>query len=332
MTPPLFALRFDFRNPAFAGTSPAERYEAALDMAEWADRLGCVSIAVSEHHGSPDGYLPSPLPMVAAMAARTTNVRFMVAALIAPFYEPLRLAEDMIVLDHLSKGRVDLIVAGGYVREEFAMYGVPMNERGKRVREVVGTLKAAFSGEPFEFEGRTVRVTPAPFRPGGPSISLGGSSEPAARRAARIADGFIPSVPEVWEFYRDEVIKLGRLDPGPCPIGENRTVALAEDPDKGWDEMAPFFLHETNAYGEWQAQDDVASPYRVVEGVDALRESGHYAVLTPDQYVAELRAAPFPFAFFHPLCGGMPMELAWPSLRLFEHEVLPAFTEERSSS
>jgi alkanesulfonate monooxygenase SsuD/methylene tetrahydromethanopterin reductase-like flavin-dependent oxidoreductase (luciferase family) len=332
MTPPLFALRFDFRNPAFAGTSPAERYEAALDMAEWADRLGCVSIAVSEHHGSPDGYLPSPLPMVAAMAARTTNVRFMVAALIAPFYEPLRLAEDMIVLDHLSKGRVDLIVAGGYVREEFAMYGVPMNERGKRVREVVGTLKAAFSGEPFEFEGRTVRVTPAPFRPGGPSISLGGSSEPAARRAARIADGFIPSVPEVWEFYRDEVIKFGRLDPGPCPIGENRTVALAEDPDKGWDEMAPFFLHETNAYGEWQAQDDVASPYRVVEGVDALRESGHYAVLTPDQYVAELRAAPFPFAFFHPLCGGMPMELAWPSLRLFEHEVLPAFTEERSSS
>jgi alkanesulfonate monooxygenase SsuD/methylene tetrahydromethanopterin reductase-like flavin-dependent oxidoreductase (luciferase family) len=263
--------------------------------------------------------------MVAAMAARTTNVRFMVAALIAPFYEPLRLAEDMVVLDHLSKGRVDLIVAGGYVREEFAMYGVPMNERGTRVREVVSTLKAAFSGEPFEFRGRTVHVTPAPFRQGGPSISLGGSSEPAARRAARIADGFIPSVPEVWEFYRDEVIKLGRPDPGPSPIGENRTVALAEDPDRGWEEMAPFFLHETNAYGEWQAQDDVASPYRVVEGVDALRESGQYAVLTPDEYVVELRAAPFPFAFFHPLCGGMPIELAWSSLRLFEHEVLPAF-------
>ena len=326
MTPPLFALRFDFRNPAFAGTSPAERYAVALDMAAWADRLGCVSIAVSEHHGSSDGYLPSPLPMVAAMAARTTNVRFMVAALIAPFYEPLRLAEDMIVLDHLSKGRVDLIVAGGYVREEFAMYAVPMKERGTRVREVVSTLKAAFSGEPFEFKGRSVRITPAPFRPGGPSISLGGSSEPAARRAARLADGFVPSVPEVWEYYRDEVITLGRPDPGPCPIGENRTVALAEDPDKGWQEMAPFFLHETNAYGEWQAQDDVASPYRVVEGVDALREAGQYAVLTPEEYVAELRAAPFPFAFFHPLCGGMPIELAWSSLRLFEHEVLPAFT------
>lgn len=321
----LFGLRFDFRNPAFAGTTPAERYEAAFEMVEWADRLGCVSIVVSEHHGSPDGYLPSPLPMVAAMAARSTNVRFMVAALIAPFYDPIRLAEDMIVLDHLSKGRVDLVVAGGYVREEFAMYGVPMHERAKRVNETVRTLKAAFTGEPFEFRGRMVQVTPAPYRSGGPSISLGGSSEPAARRAARIADGFIPSVPEVWDFYRDEVQQLGRPDPGPSPIGESETVALAEDPDKGWKEMAPFFLHETNAYGAWQAQDDVATPYRSVEDLDELRATGKYRVVTPGEYVEELRAAPFPFAFLHPLCGGMPIDLAWSSLRLFEHEVMPAF-------
>ena len=89
----MFGLRFDFRNPAFAGTTPADRYAAALDMAEWADGIGGVVIAVSEHHGSADGYVPSPLPIVAAMAARTTNVRFSVAALIAPFYDPLRVAE-----------------------------------------------------------------------------------------------------------------------------------------------------------------------------------------------------------------------------------------------
>src|SRR3954447_23745841 len=166
----LFSLRFDFRNPDIARTTMADRYAAALDMAEWADELGCVSIAVSEHHGSPDGYLPSPLPMVAAMAARTTNVRFLVAALIAPLYDPLRLAEDLVVLDHLSRGRVDVIVAGGYVREEFAMFGVPMRERVQRVNETVATLRAAFSGEPFEFRGRTVQVTPAPYRESGPGI------------------------------------------------------------------------------------------------------------------------------------------------------------------
>lgn len=321
-----FALRFDFRNPEQAGTTMADRYAAALDMAEWADRLGCARITVSEHHGSPDGYLPAPIPMLAAMAARTTNVRFLVAALIAPFHDPLLLAEEMIVLDNLGRGRVDLVVAGGYVHEEFALFDVPMNERAKRVTEVVTTLKAAFTGEEFTYRGRTVRLTPAPFRPGGPSVSLGGSTEPAARRAARIADGFIPSVSEVWEYYRDEVLKLGRPDPGPSPIGRNRVVALAEDPDKGWEQMAPFFLHETNAYGAWRAQDDLAAPFRSVTGTDELRESGQYRVLAPERFVAELKSSPRPFTQFHPLCGGMPMELAWSSLRLFEHEVLPAFT------
>jgi alkanesulfonate monooxygenase SsuD/methylene tetrahydromethanopterin reductase-like flavin-dependent oxidoreductase (luciferase family) len=154
---------------------------------------------------------------------------------------------------------------------------------------------------------------------------LGGSSEPAARRAARIADGFIPSVPDVWDFYRDEVRRLGRPDPGPSPIGENRIVALARDAETGWEQMAPFFLHETNAYGAWQAQDDIASPYRTVDDIDQLRASGQYCVITPDEFVAELKAAPFPFAVFHPLCGGTPPDLAWSSLRLFENEVLPAF-------
>lgn len=323
----LFGLRFDFRNPEFAGTAMADRYAAALDMAEWADRLGCVSIVLSEHHSSPDGYLPSPIPMLAAMAARTTNVRFMIAALIAPFHDPLRLAEDLVVLDNLSRGRVDVLIAGGYVREEFAMFGVPMSERVKRVTETVKVLKAAFAGGPFEHHSRTVDVTPRPFSANGPGVMLGGSSEPAARRAARIADGFIPSVPEVWDFYRDEVQKLGRPDPGPSPTSDNEVVAFAEDVEDGWRRMAPFFLHETNAYGAWQAQDDVATPFRTVDDVNDLRSTTRrYRIVTPVQFVEEQRRSIFPFALLHPLCGGMPIDLAWSSLRLFEREVLPAFT------
>ena len=89
--------------------------------------------------------------------------------------------------------------------------------------------------------------------------------------------------------------------------------------------MSPFFLHETNAYGAWQAQDDLATPYRQVADADALRITGQYRVVTPADFVTEMKAAPFAFAQLHPLCGGMPPDLAWSSLRLFEREVLPAF-------
>ena len=320
----MFGLRFDFRNPEFAGVSMADRYDAAIEMAQWADRLGCLSQTVSEHLGSPDGYLPSPLPMLAAIASRTTNVRLMVAAVIVPFYDPLRLAEDLIVLDHLSRGRVDVILAGGYVTEEFEMFGVPIGERAKRVTEAVETLRAAFTGESFEFRGRKVRVTPSPYREGGPALMLGGSSDAAARRAARIADGFIPSIPEVWDAYRDECIKLGKLDPGPGMLPPAHTVALADDPDEGWKVHGPYFLHESNAYGKWIKDSGAPGPYRQAADVAELRGMGEYRVVTPTDMVEDLKAAPFPFAMFHPMCGGTPPELAWSSLKLFETEVLNA--------
>jgi alkanesulfonate monooxygenase SsuD/methylene tetrahydromethanopterin reductase-like flavin-dependent oxidoreductase (luciferase family) len=325
----MFALRFDFRNPPIGATSMAERYAAALDMVEWADQRGCVNVTVSEHHGSADGYLPSPLPMVAAMAQRATNVRFTVAAIIAPFHDPLRLAEDVCVVDNLTQGRLDLIVAAGYAREEFEMFDVAMNQRPARVTEAVTTLKAAFAGAPFEYRGRTVQVTPPPYRPGGPQVRMGGASEPAARRAARIGDGFMPTEPHVWDWYRDEMITLGKPDPGPFAGGDTSVVAIAEDAEKGWDQLAPFFLHEMNAYGAWQAQDDTANGYRIVDDVDALRATGQYRVVTPDELVSQLQAAPIPFAMFHPLVGGTPPELAWESLRLFEREVLPEFASPR---
>lgn len=321
------SLRFDLRNPAFAGTSMADRYEAAVGMAEWADRLGCpASVSMSEHHGSADGYIPSPAVILAAMASRTTHVRFTVAALIAPFHDPLRVAEDFCVLDNISKGRVDLIVAGGYVPGEFEMFGVPISERARRVSEAVAVLRSAFAGKPFDYRGRRVHITPEPFSESGPRIILGGSTEAAARRAARIADGYVPSTHDTWQFYRDEMIKLGKPDPGPgMGGGETSVIALARDPENGWDEMAPYFLHETNAYGEWNAQSGKGGPYNGVADLDELRATGRYTVLTPEQMVERLKAAPMQLAAFHPLCGGMPIDLAWESLRLFESEVMPEF-------
>jgi alkanesulfonate monooxygenase SsuD/methylene tetrahydromethanopterin reductase-like flavin-dependent oxidoreductase (luciferase family) len=291
-------------------------------MVEWAEERGAIMVSLAEHHGSDDGYLPSPLPMAAAIAARTKSMRVGINALIAPFYDPLRLAEDIAVVDLISNGRVDVTLGGGYVHEEFAMFGVPMNERPARMTETVATLRAAWTGEPFEFRGRTVRVLPTPAQPGGPTITMGGSSEPAARRAARIGDGFIPTQPEVYEFYRDECRNLGKPDPGPWLGGSTTTTFVAENPESAWEKLAPYFLHETNAYGGWREMDNVQTGYRSAATLAELRESGRYRVLTPADYQTELRAAgDLAFAVLHPMCGGIPPDLAWKQLELFEAQV-----------
>lgn len=323
----LFGLRFDMRTPAFAPGTGSERYRAAVDMAAWADRMGFLIVVLSEHHGSADGYLPSPIPMAAAIAARTSTIRLTLSALIAPFHDPLRLAEDLAVLDLLSDGRVDVVLANGYVQGEFDMFGVPMAERARRTTEMLHTLKAAWTGETFEFRGREVRVLPMPAQPGGPRVSLGGSVEASARRAARIADGFMPSTPDIWEFYVDECLKIGKPDPGPHLGGDTTVVHVAADVERGWEELAPHAMHEVNAYGAWSAAAglDTQVGYDLFDDPDELRASGRYRVMTPDELVADLRErGPFAFTMLHPLVGGLSPEVAWRSLELIEHEVLPA--------
>src|SRR6187397_1749408 len=116
------SLKFDLRAPQW-GTPAAELYAAAIDMCEWADDAGFDVVRFLEHHGSDDGYCPSPLVMAAAAAARTSRIRIRVRALILPLHDPLRIAEDAAVVDVISRGRLELVVAAGYVRSEFAMFG-----------------------------------------------------------------------------------------------------------------------------------------------------------------------------------------------------------------
>lgn len=317
----LYIMRFDLRNPAIAGTSLTDRYAAMLDMVEWADQNGCLAVSLSEHHASEDGYLPSSLVMAAAIAARTTNIAIAINALIVPFHDPLRLAEDIAVVDQLSGGRLNLTFAGGYAAHEFEMFGIDPSERPRRIRETVETLRQAWTGKPFEFRGRTVRVLPTPAQPGGPAIVLGGSSAPAARRAARIADGFIPSDDACWEFYRDECITLGKPDPGPSMGFDAEVVVLADDPESAWSEIGPYFMHESNAYGAWDPAAGAAN-YRQVADIDELRSGSQYRILTPEQYATELGDPDLAIARLHPMVGGIPPDLAWRHLHLFEQHLL----------
>jgi alkanesulfonate monooxygenase SsuD/methylene tetrahydromethanopterin reductase-like flavin-dependent oxidoreductase (luciferase family) len=320
-------LRLDMRSPAFA-RAPQELYAAGLEMAEWADRRGFAELMLSEHHGADDNYLPSPLVYGAALAARTQHLRLRVSALVLPLHDPLRIAEDVAVLDNISGGRAELVVVGGFLPEEFAMFGRSRKDRGTLVEEGVRVLENAWSGEPFAFRGRTVRVTPRPVQRPRPPILLGGSSAAAARRAARIADGFIPVVPEIYPIYLEECEKLG-VDPGEPRSYGPPFLHVAEDPDEAWARIAPHALHESNSYAAGYARAGISGPFQAAENAEALRASGLYQVLTPDECVALAEAlGEHGSLFVHPLMGGLDPDVAWTSLDLLASRVLPRLRNE----
>ncbi len=316
------------RAPAFSSAPPAELYAAALEMAEWGEKNGCMQIVVSEHHGSEDGYLPSPLVLASAIAARTKSIRIQVAAIIVPLHDPLRLAEDMAVLDILSGGRVSYVTAVGYVEAEFEMFDRTFRGRGKRMDQCLTAMRSAWTGEPFEFEGRSVRVAPKPLTPGGPALLMGGNSLPAARRAARFDMGLLTQGlnPDIEETYRSECEKLGKA-PGLCinPPSDLVTSAfVSQDPGRAWREIGPHLLHDARAYAKWMGDANQSVSRSVATTVEELRaQNGPYRIFTPNEAIEHLRQTGL--MLFQPLCGGIPPQLAWSSLDLFARDVLPAF-------
>lgn len=319
------ALRFDLRCPSFGRANSEELAQAAIEQCEWADRNGFLSVTLSEHHGSPDGYLPSPLVLGAAIAARTRRIRILIAALIAPLHDPVRLAEDIAMLDVISKGRVIPVFSGGYVESEFLTFGRKLSDRARVMESIAPFMRKAWSGEAFEHDGRTVRVLPRPVQRPHPPIFMGGASNAAARRAARHGDHFIPSKPEYWEIYREERMNLGRGDPGDAPKTTGNACFVAEDPDAFWEELAPHALYEMQAYGQWAADSGSDTGYQKVETAEALRETGDYPVYTPEELVDRaLQMGPGTTVMLHPLVGGLDPKLSFSMLELFERKVIPA--------
>ena len=320
----MFTMRFDLRAPD-TGAPIGDLYAAALEMATWGESRGCLAIQVSEHHASPDGYLPSPLLLASAIAARTDRMPIQVAALLVPLHDPIALAEEMAVLDILSAGRVSYVCAIGYRAEEYAMFGQPMKGRGQRLEVCIEALKQAWTGKPFEFEGRPVRVTPKPFTPGGPMLLMGGSSKIAVRRAARLGMGMVTQGgdPELEAIYRAACEESGTT-PGMFIHPAEGTVTsgfVAEDPDRAWQEIGPHLLHDARMYAAWMGAGAAASKSEAMD-IDALRaEQGAYRIFTPDEAVDYIRS--HGMFLTQPLCGGLPPDLAWPSLELLVEKVLP---------
>jgi alkanesulfonate monooxygenase SsuD/methylene tetrahydromethanopterin reductase-like flavin-dependent oxidoreductase (luciferase family) len=272
-----------------------------------------------EHHCADDGYLPSPLLLGAAIAARTEQLMLNLVILL-PFYDVARLAEDMSVLDHISAGRATYVFGIGYRKEEYDHFGLSLSDRGRLADEKLGLLRRLLAGEEVTHAGRRMKVTPQPRTPEGPMMSWGGASLPAARRAGRnglglLANGGVPGMQEAYE----SACRENGFETGFMLIPEKDAATncfVADDVDAAWDEIGKYLLHDAMAYSEWNPDNTVSANITTAKTVDELRhESTSHVILSVDE--ARKRLAAGEVFNINPLCGGIPPAIAWPYLKTF---------------
>jgi probable F420-dependent oxidoreductase len=318
-----------------------QEYHDIVELSRLAETLGYDSVWVSEHHGSSDGYLPSLLPLLAALATATDRVRLGTGVILTPFHHPLRLAEDAAVVDLLSGGRLILGLGLGWREEEFRMFGIPIRERVRRTTETVEIMRKAWTGRRFDHEGRAfrldqVKVTPAPAREPGPPIYLGGFVEDAVRRAGRLGDGYIRSrgglehARDALAVAEDGARQAGK-DPDALGFAQLHNAFVWQDGD-AWEVVRPGATHQLGVYDAWREgadtpDNDTLEPApQDEEQVRRLTPAGD-----PRAILRALRPWVDTFADrdeFHLVVRlhypGMDLETAARAVELFGEEVLPA--------
>jgi probable F420-dependent oxidoreductase len=224
----------------FANAGPFAYPDLFETLVRTAERVGFESLWTVEHvvipvgyrskyPYSPEGKMPAPenvplsdplLPLAYA-AALSRHLRLGTGILILPQRHPAYVAKEVATLDVLSRGRALLGIGSGWLAEEFATLGVPFEQRGARTDEAIRAIRSLWKSQPEPFHGKffawdAVESNPKPIQQPGVPILVGGHSEAAARRAARLGDGFFPAqgdfetLPRLFAVLRGECERLGR--------------------------------------------------------------------------------------------------------------------------
>jgi len=327
-----FGFGFDLRNPPAWQRPLPDLYAETLDFINAIDGMGFESVWLAEHHCMEDGYNPSPFMFGAAVAARTRNVRISSGVSLAPFYHPVRLAEDLAVLDIISNGRVDYAPALGYLEWEADSYGLDFRKRGRVTDEILQIVRRLWRGETVSYEGecfniRNARCRPLPVQQPSIPIFVGGTARPGLRRAARYGDGYI-GTPLFWSRYLEEVRACGKDESDArivCMDGANMWLLVSEDPEKALEEVAPHAHYQINMYAEWQEHEAVGIKKMDLE---TFKKEGPLRVLLPDQAIDYIRSqidmAPIE-GFCMQMPAGFPLSRMAEHAELFARKVIPAF-------
>ena len=245
------------------------------------------------------------------------RIGIVVAAVVLPFCDPVRLAEEMSVLDIISGGRVTYVLGVGHRAQEYEHFGVAKAERGRLADEKLDLLLRLLREDDVVADGRTVRVTPRPIRPGGPTLFVGGGSIAAAERAGRSGLGLMAQANPLGmrEAYEAACAAAGH-EPGFAQLPDPdtpTTVFVADEVDRAWDELGPHLLHDAVTAASYRHGDEGVASISMATTVDELRaQGGAYRVLSVDDAAVLVRdRGRLPLL---PLAGGLPPATAWPYL------------------
>ncbi|WP_228033896.1 LLM class flavin-dependent oxidoreductase [Streptomyces spongiae] len=266
------------------GTVPAERLDQLREQVAVAAEAGLSSIWMLQHYL---GSMPTlqPVPTLAALSAEARGMDVGTNMLILPLRHPVEVAETYATLDHLTGGHVIAGFGMGYRENEFASFGVPMDERVARYEESVQVIRALWSGRTVHHDGVHFRldgerISLPPVRPGGPPIMVGaGAHRTGARRAARLGDGWIvpPHVSEerlatVLGWHRAEAERIG--DGRRHEYVVRRELVLDTDGERARETGLRARGALTRAYSAYNAPDSSAS-YRHLGGGRGRRRVVH---------------------------------------------------------
>ncbi len=239
----------------------------------------------------------------------TTSIQIVVAAVVLPLHDPVQLAEEMVVLDIISGGRLSYVAALGYQRDEYEMLGVDFSRRGRIADDSLAALLAAKTGRPFDYGGRTVTVTPPPLTEGGPNVAWGGGSEAAAKRAGRFGlDFFAQSGDESLRTVYEAAAQAAGHAPRSCFLPPNdaaTTLFVADDLDAAWAELGPYLLHDARCYAAMNPGKEGSTSFSFASSIDELRaEDRSHRIVTVREAVSMVRSGEV--LALHPLVGGLP--------------------------
>jgi alkanesulfonate monooxygenase SsuD/methylene tetrahydromethanopterin reductase-like flavin-dependent oxidoreductase (luciferase family) len=331
-----FGYLYDFRNPPQWHREWTQLYAETLDFISWSETVGFEGAWIPEHHGADDAYMPSPLVMLAAVAARTRTIKLGSAIALAPLYHPVRFAEECAVLDILSNGRLEIAVAVGYRRREAEAYGVDFSARGRRTDEFLEIVRRLWRGECVSYEGqyfnlKNARIAPRPVTAHLP-LYMGGFNDKALERIAKYADGYFGNL-DVVEPYLEKLRAQGK-DPTLARIRiQGLFVVVAKNPDQAMHELAPYFHHVNNTYGLWLHEDHAATGFAESTllrpmSLEAFKASGILRILTPEEAIHlfnDMHSKAAVEHFMMMLPPGIPTEQFRKYAEVFAQEVIPAF-------